>query len=133
MTRPTVLLAVTAEVDDYRPALTAAGFGQPDGWFTGGRLSWTSGANAGTSGEVRGHRMAAAGAVFDLWQRAPRTIAAGDTFAVSAGCDKRLTSCREKFSNILNFRGFPHMPGNDFVIRIPKQGEAGMDGRSLFR
>ena len=52
---------------------------------------------------------------------------------MTAGCDKRFATCREKFTNIPNFRGFPHMPGNDFVLRLPLQGEPGMDGGSLFR
>jgi hypothetical protein len=33
----------------------------------------------------------------------------------------------------VNFRGFPHMPGNDFIIRVPQQGEPGLDGGSFFR
>jgi hypothetical protein len=38
-----------------------------------------------------------------------------------------------KFDNIANFRGFPHMPGNDVVTSYPAQGDANMDGGSLFR
>ena len=72
-------------------------------------------------------------AELDLWQRAPNPIALGDAFAVTAGCDKRLTTCRQTFANVANFRGFPHMPGNDFVVRMPRQGEPGLDGGSLFR
>jgi uncharacterized phage protein (TIGR02218 family) len=104
-----------------------------DGWFTGGKLTWFTGANAGLAGEVKAHRLAGGVAELELWQRAARPIAAGDTFRVSAGCDKRFETCRAKFANILNFRGFPHMPGNDFVMRLARQGEAGMDGGSMFR
>ena len=39
--------------------------------------------------------------------------AAGDTFSVVAGCDKKFATCKAKFANALNFRGFPHLPGND--------------------
>jgi uncharacterized phage protein (TIGR02218 family) len=63
----------------------------------------------------------------------PRTIAVGDAFSVTAGCDKRHATCRKKFGNVVNFRGFPHMPGNDFVIRMPQAGEPGLDGGSFFR
>lgn len=107
--------------------------GYADGWFTGGRLVWTSGANAGLAVEVKAHRVGGGGAAIDQWQRAPRPIAVGDTFHVASGCDKRFATCREKFANAVNFRGFPHMPGNDFVLRVARQGEAGMDGGSLFR
>ena len=51
-----------------------------------------------------------------------RRIAAGDTFAVTAGCDKQFATCRAKFANAVNFRGFPHMPGNDFVAAYPRAG-----------
>ena len=37
----------------------------------------------------------------------------GDTFSVVAGCDKKFATCKAKFANALNFRGFPHLPGND--------------------
>jgi uncharacterized phage protein (TIGR02218 family) len=56
----------------------------------------------------------------------PRGIAPGDAFEVTAGCDKQLGTCRAKFGNALNFRGFPHMPGNDFIVSTPQAG--GSDG-----
>jgi uncharacterized phage protein (TIGR02218 family) len=104
----------------------------PDGACTGGRIAFTSGANAGLIFDVKAHRKAGGGAAFDLWQRTPRTMTAGDGFTVTAGCDKRHATCRDRFDNAVNFRGFPHMPGNDFVIRMPRQGEPGLDGGSLF-
>ena len=53
-----------------------------------------------------------------------RPIAAGDDFVVRAGCDKRLETCRDRFANVVNFRGFPHIPGQDTVIRYPNRGDA---------
>lgn len=101
-----------------------------DGWFTAGKLTFTSGANASLSVEVKAH--VNDGAVsLTLWQQMPYPIAAGDTFTVTAGCDKRFTTCHDRFNNVVNFRGFPHIPGNDFVIRYPVQGEPGNDGGSL--
>lgn len=104
------------------------GFG--DGWFTAGKLSFTSGANAGLAVEVKRHRKDATVA-FDLWQAMPEPIAPGDAFIVTAGCDKRFATCHDRFNNVVNFRGFPHIPGNDFVIRYPVQGEPGNDGKSM--
>lgn len=124
--------AVTAS--DGALTLSASGLsGFAEGWFTGGKLTWLAGANAGLAAEVKAHRIVEGAAALELWQRAARPIAPGDAFRVAAGCDKRFATCRGKFANIANFRGFPHMPGNDFVLRLPKQGEAGMDGGSLFR
>jgi len=101
-----------------------------DGWFTGGKLTFTGGANAGLSVEVKTHRNN--GAVsFSLWQAMPQPIAAGDTFVVTAGCDKAFATCHDRFGNVVNFRGFPHIPGNDFVMSYPVQGGPGYDGSSL--
>jgi uncharacterized phage protein (TIGR02218 family) len=101
-----------------------------DGWFTAGRLEWQSGANAGLAVEVKRHVNGSAVAL-DLWQAMPEPIEAGDTFVVTAGCDKRFETCRDRFNNIVNFRGFPDIPGNDFVTRYAVSGEPGNNGGSL--
>jgi uncharacterized phage protein (TIGR02218 family) len=125
--------AGTVTRTDERLSIAASGIGFADGWCTGGRLTWTSGSNSGISVEIKVHRAVQGTDEFDLWQRAPQAIQVGDTFRVTAGCDKTHAVCRAKFRNVANFRGFPHMPGNDFIIRMPQQGEPGLDGGSLFR
>jgi uncharacterized phage protein (TIGR02218 family) len=111
---------------------TASGLaGYADGWFTRGRLTFSSGANAGLAAEVKLHRADAAGVTLALWQAMPEPIASGDAFVVTAGCDKRFATCRDRFANVVNFRGFPHIPGNDFVIGYAVAGEPGRDGNSL--
>ena len=62
-------------------------------------------------------------ATVELWQPAAHDIAAGDGFTVTAGCDKRFATCRTRFLNGVNFRGFPHMPGNDFVLFVARAGD----------
>jgi len=113
--------------------IAASGIGFADGWCNAGRLTWLTGDNAGVSVEVKVHRAVSGVDEFDLWQRAPQVIKTGDTFRITAGCDKTHAMCRRKFDNVANFRGFPHMPGNDFIIRMPQQGEPGLDGGSFFR
>ena len=111
-------------------AFTAGGLDSfEDGWFTAGKLTFTSGANSGLSIEVKSHRKGAA-VRLTLWQAMPEPIGAGDTFIVTAGCDKRFDTCRARFNNAVNFRGFPHIPGNDFVIAHPLPGEPGHNGAS---
>lgn len=92
-------------------------------WFTRGLVTFTSGAAAGQKIEVRRHTRNGSAVSFDLWQpvRAPLTV--GMTFSVTAGCDKTHTTCRAKFSNIANFRGFPHMPGNDYLTAVARPGQ----------
>ena len=94
-----------------------------DDWFTRGLLTFTSGANAGARIEVREHRVSAGGIVtVELWQSGGQIPSPGDAFAVRAGCDKHFATCRERFANSANFRGFPHMPGNDFVGGYARRG-----------
>lgn len=102
-----------------------------DGVFTHGRLAFVSGANAGFATEVKAHAAAGATARVRLWQRPPFAVAEGDGVSLSAGCDKRFATCRDRFANALNFRGFPHMPGNDFVVAVAVSGEGGHDGSLL--
>lgn len=96
-------------------------------WFSAGRLTWTGGANAGLSVEIKQHRIESGHAVLSLWQAMAEPVALGDTFVITAGCDKTFTTCRDRFVNSLNFRGFPHIPGNDFVMSYPTPG-GGMGG-----
>ncbi len=112
-------------------AFTASGLGGfASGLFSRGRLTFTGGGNAGLSVEVKQHT-SAGGVTLALWQAMPQPIAPGDTFTVTAGCDKRFATCRDRFGNAVNFRGFPHIPGNDFALSYPVPGEPGNDGGSL--
>ena len=91
--------------------------------FERGRLVWTAGANAGRAIEVRAHRLSGGTATLELWQPMVAAIEAGDTFTVTAGCDKLFATCRQKFDNAVNFRGFPHMPGDDFALSYVRAGD----------
>jgi uncharacterized phage protein (TIGR02218 family) len=102
-----------------------------ENWFDAGRLTFTGGANEGLAVEVKRHRLDGGQIVLELWQAMPQAIAIDDPFIVTAGCDKRFATCRERFGNAVNFRGFPHIPGNDFVVRYAVAGEPGHDGTAL--
>jgi len=99
-----------------------------DGLFSAGKLTWTSGANAGVGCEIKQHRLGSGEVRLSLWQRMSEPIAEGDAFVITAGCDKTFATCRDRFTNADNFRGFPHIPGNDFVISYPVQGTIGAGG-----
>lgn len=102
--------------------------GFADGWFSRGKLAWETGANAGLLSEVRAHR----GGMVAIWRLPPEAITAGDTFTVSAGCNKSWAMCREKFANGANFRGFPQMPGEQFPAEYAVPGDPALDGGSRF-
>jgi len=115
--------SVTALAGDRSFTVSGLG-GFAAGWFTLGRLTWTSGANAGRVAEVTSHDVVAGARRLTLLEAPVRSIAVGDDFVVRAGCDKRLETCRDRFANVVNFRGFPHIPGQDTVIRYPNRGDA---------
>jgi uncharacterized phage protein (TIGR02218 family) len=103
---------------------TASGLGGfASGWFERGRLVWTSGANAGRAMEVRAHRKTGGQVAIELWQSMHFAVAAADGFTVTAGCDKLFATCRAKFDNAVNFRSFPHMPGDDFALSYVRAGD----------
>jgi uncharacterized phage protein (TIGR02218 family) len=85
---------------------------QADGYFTNGLITWTSGANNGLSYEIKIHEVNAdanIGNSFELFLPAIASIQVGDTYSVTAGCDKTFSTCKNKFSNGINFGGFPHI------------------------
>ena len=88
--------------------------------FTLGVVIWTTGANTGRRAEIASF---ASGAI-TLFEAPVRPIAIGDAFLATAGCDKQFATCSAKFGNGVNFRGFPHMPGEEAVLRYPNQGDA---------
>jgi uncharacterized phage protein (TIGR02218 family) len=96
-------------------------------------LSWVAGPNAGRVSEVREHRAEAGRVRLALWQQTPFAAGNGDTFTVTAGCDKRFETCRDRFSNGTSFRGFPHMPGTDRALSYAASDDGDLDGGSLFR
>ncbi|HRN83402.1 MAG TPA: DUF2163 domain-containing protein [Hyphomicrobium sp.] len=111
------------EAIDSPRRFTASGLsGYASGWFTHGLLTFTSGEAEGQQVEVKNHTQASETVTIELWSQARLPLSPGQTFTVSAGCDKRLATCRAKFANAANFRGFPHMPGNDFITAVRRPG-----------
>ncbi len=100
-------------------------------WFAEGRLAWTSGANAGAEARVEAHQVADGLVTLTLSAPPAAPIASGDAFTITAGCDKRWRTCHDKFANVLNFRGFPMIPGDDWLLAGPADGEL-HDGASLW-
>jgi len=100
------------------------------GWFAFGTLTWESGANVGSVAVIKDDQSSGSSRAIELWQAAPLPIQVGDAVRLVAGCDKTSTSCKTKFSNFLNFRGFPHIPGEDWVTAYPVGGEI-HDGAAL--
>jgi uncharacterized phage protein (TIGR02218 family) len=85
------------------------------GWFRHGVGRWVSGRRVGIEETIVRHD----GATLGFDRPVSDWVEIGDTLTVYAGCDKRFSTCGAKFGNAVNFQGFPHIPGNDFVLRYP--------------
>ncbi|MCU0855619.1 MAG: DUF2163 domain-containing protein [Rhodobacteraceae bacterium] len=89
------------------------------GWFTRGALRVLGGAAEGLLAVVKEDRGSGAARRIELWSDLCAPLVIGDAVTVTAGCDRRAETCRVKFSNFMNFRGFPHIPGEDWLISYP--------------
>jgi len=94
------------------------------GWFAHGVLTWVTGAKAGRNERVEEHRRDATGTTLVLQPGNGPPAAGGELFSIVAGCDKTFATCKAKFANPVNFRGFPHLPGNDAAYRYVVDGGA---------
>lgn len=85
-----------------------------DGWYNLGQAVITSGDGEGVPFQIK------------TWTRSTLTVEAmtpidelldaGDTLTLYAGCDKASTTCRDKFSNIVNYRGEEYAAGRDLQL-----------------
>lgn len=108
-------------VNDSGGVTVGTGGGFEPGWFQRGRMDVLSGAAAGLFGAIKRDSTAEAGREIELWAPLRAVIAPGDTVRLSAGCDKRVETCRFKFDNFLNYQGFPDVPKDDWLLVHPSR------------
>ena len=114
-------LATIASVIGQDELLVSGAGAYTNRWFERGRLEVISGAAAGLGAFVKMDVAEGTLRRVTLWQQLSVSLAAGDTVRIEAGCDKRLSTCRSKFGNTWNFRGFPHIPGEDWMMAYPRK------------
>lgn len=113
----TVTGAAVGTTDITRTAFGHA-LAQPNGYFDLGVVRMTSGANAGVSRTVKRYVTTQ----LNVLQPFPFAVANGDTFTLTAGCNKSKTDANgcPKFHSsanvILRFRGQPFIPVPETVI-----------------
>lgn len=125
-TRCTVSLAPLTVTGAATTVTDAANFtdtsrSEASGFFNYGKITWTSGVNTGLAMEVKNWDSATQ--TFTLWLPMAHAIAVGDAYSVYPGCDKRFTTCKSKFSNGINFGGFPYVPGVGNILKYPNSKE----------
>lgn len=86
-----------------------------DDRFVLGRIRYMSGANCGLSSVI----LSVDGTVIQVRDLPRALIDAGTRVELREGCDKRFDTCVSRFNNAANFRGEPHLPGNDLLTRYP--------------
>lgn len=80
-----------------------------------GRLRYLSGANCGLETVILG----VSGMQLTVRDRPRAALEAGAVLSLREGCDKRFETCVGRYNNAANFRGEPHLPGNDLLTRYP--------------
>lgn len=114
--------AAVATVTEAGRAFTCTGaLTGAAGRYTFGVIEWLTGANAGKRMEVQVHTVTTGTPALALQVAMPYPIAPGDTFTATPGCDKSKATCKGTFSNLLNFRGFSFVPGQNRVLQIGGQ------------
>lgn len=90
--------------------------------FNRGTVTFTSGALQGCRPvEVFDFAGGVGAGSVALWLPMPEAPQVGDTLTLKRGCGKTRPDCMA-YSNIVNFRGFPDVPGSDQVLRYPNPG-----------
>lgn len=111
---------IAIEVDDISAEVVDNGetdFAQTGNYYDGGVLTWRSGLNQGLSMEIKDINTTTK--IITLFLMMPFAIAEHNQFDILPGCDKVLATCRDKFNNVVNFRGEPYVPGQDFMATWP--------------
>jgi uncharacterized phage protein (TIGR02218 family) len=108
---PFTITGTISGVNDSH-TLIDSGRTEADGWFEGGKITWTSGLNIGLEMEVKSNT----GTTIVLQLPMPFTVQVGDTYSMHAGCIKAFAVCGSKYSNQVRFGGFPHLPGVDAIV-----------------
>ncbi len=123
-------LPVLSQTDQRDFVFINTGFN--DRWFEQGHFAVASGQATGLTSAIKHDRLENGRHRITLWQALRGTIQVGDRVKLIAGCDRGAETCRAKFSNLVNFRGFPDMPGDDWLMSVPRSDDAG-GGESLVR
>jgi uncharacterized phage protein (TIGR02218 family) len=93
---------------------------KPDGYFAAGKLTVTSGQNAGLTREVKRSALIGSTNRIELALPLRYPLSVGDAVSLVAGDDKTLATCRDKFANAVNIGCEPELPGQDKLFRIPE-------------
>jgi uncharacterized phage protein (TIGR02218 family) len=119
---------VSAVTDNRVFAVSGDAAGQVDNFFNYGKITFGSGDNNGIAIQIEDYTTLN---VVTLYEAAPYTLSTGVTFSAIAGCDRRFETCKTRFNNKDNFRGFPHIPGMDKALTVPNNQQWATDSSAV--
>lgn len=105
--------ALTAQTSDT--AFRFDNTGVVDSSLSFGVLRWLDGPLTGQDSVILTH----SGTAIELDESMTQALSFPLKVRVTAGCDKRLATCRDVFSNVANYRGEPYVPGLDSLLNYP--------------
>ena len=115
-------VAVTGMEDgDRKRIIIASGLSGTfvDDWFNGGYVQFTSGSNSGFKMDIKDYTQSLRR--IELQLPMPFVVSAADQFTIVVGCNKLRLTCKDKFSNLVNYGGRPYMPGTDRILQTPRR------------
>jgi uncharacterized phage protein (TIGR02218 family) len=120
------IAAVIASVTSDRSFTISVPSGKSIADFTAGEVKLVDGPAAGWRSAIVDVSVQGNTWIVNLAKPFPIMPIAGNSVALVIGCDKRFATCKDRFANSLNFRGQPHLPGDDVAFGGP--AIAGNDG-----
>lgn len=114
-TAPFVVVGTIDACDTDFFTLHDAARAEADGYFDEGIIQFTSGAANGLRYEIKAY-------LVGLWvtKTAVAYDVTGASYTMTAGCDRRRETCRDRFSNVVNFGGEPFVPGIDSAFAVAR-------------
>jgi uncharacterized phage protein (TIGR02218 family) len=108
-----------SRIHDY--SLEVQGFNQATGWFKNGRLLLADRYLRIRDDSLRGAAGAADSVlVLGLWDQVPASLSLGQSVVIEQGCDQAEETCRNRFGNYINFRGFANLPTPQVLVQIKR-------------
>lgn len=121
LTPEAISATVTAVASDLSFTVSFAGSYANDYW-NAGQVEFASGVLAGTAPvEIFDWTSGGVVTLFTALSDLPEN---GDTLTIRKGCLKTRDACKDN-GNILNFRGFPEVPGSDQALKYAVPGNSG--------
>ncbi len=99
-------------------------------WFSQGKLIVETGEGAGLSALIKNDRIKGGVRQIELWEELRLDVTTNDLLRLEVGCAGKAAAYKERFGDLTDFRGFPHIPGEDWLAAYPRSRDEN-SGESL--